>query len=240
MLNENSNNPTIRYEYSIPEIYTDPFRSEDPIQDFFEIIIADCEKVYKRLDTRGLVFLFALVTVLLMSIVKAFLLLFYDLKKPVNDYAGLKLVRNMNYEDVTSVLARRESVSKLKNQDKLCPSKKDKDKRVEIISKLRNYLYQHDLTLRVTVLKTVKHRRTEEEMAEMYRTGEITKPLSTTYATFGEVIDLLLNEIFENSIDLKRNRITKETYIKIPNDDFLPLKKRIENLYNEQIKLVFD
>ena len=44
----------------------------------------------------------------------------------------------------------------------------------------------------------------------------------------------------EEDIDLRTNKLTQETYIVVYNDDFLPLKDKLSDFYNENIKLKFD
>ena len=74
----------------------------------------------------------------------------------------------------------------------------------------------------------------------MYRLGKITKPLSTTHITCGDKLNKLLKEVLGDTIDLKTNKITQETYIKVINDDFYPIQTKLEEIYMEHIKLKFD
>lgn len=217
-----------------------PYRSKDLGKEFVEILEEDYEWICHSLKERGFIFFVAVITLMSMSLLKAIVHVISQMQKPIMTYNHLNLHRGMQEESITHILTRRESIDEVQNYDNLCPNSTIKNKRVENISALRNYLYQHDLTLHITVLKTIKHRLTDEELAEMYRTGEITKPLSTTKITFGEDLNKLLKEVLGNAIDLRTNKFTKETYIQVLNDDFLPIKHSLENMYNEQIKLRFD
>ena len=217
-----------------------PYRSKDLGKEFVEILEEDYEWICHSLKERGFIFFVAVITLMSMSLLKAIVHVISQMQKPIMTYNHLDLHRGMQEESITHILTRRESIDEVQNHDNLCPNSTIKNKRVENISALRNYLYQHDLTLRITVLKTIKHKLTDEELAEMYRTGEITKPLSTTKITFGEDLNKLLKEVLGNAIDLRTNKFTKETYIQVLNDDFLPIKHSLENMYNEQIKLKFD
>ena len=217
-----------------------PYRSKDLGKEFIEILEEDCEWVCSSLKERGFIFLIAFIVLMSMSLLKAIIHVFTQLHKPIMTYEHLDLRRGMHEESITDILTRREAVDEVQTHDNLCPNDKVKSQKVQSINNLRKYLYQHDLTLHVTVLKTINHRATDEELAEMYRLGKITKPLSTTHVTFGEDLNKLLKEVLGNSINLSTNRFTQETYIKIINDDFISLKEEIEGLYNEKIKLKFD
>lgn len=217
-----------------------PYRSQDLGKEFFEILEEDCEWICSSLKERGFIFFIAFIVLMSMSLLKAVVHVITQLHKPVMTYEHLNLHRGMQEETITDILTRREAIDEVQSHDNLCPNDKVKSQRAQSINNLRNYLYQHDLTLHVTVLKTINHRTTDEELVEMYRLGKITKPLSTTHVTFGEDLNVLLKEVLGNSINLSTNRFTKETYIKIINDDFISLKEEIERLYNEKIKLKFD
>ena len=218
-----------------------PYRSKNLGKEFTEILEEDCEWICNSIKERGFIFLIAFIVLMSMSVLKAILHIFSQLRKPVMTYEHLKLHRNMSDEEVTDILIRRESVSsEIQTHDNLCPNNKVKAHRAETINALRNYLYQHNLTLHATVLKKINHRRTEDELVEMYRTGQITKPLSTTYVTFGNEINTLLKEVFEDFIDLRKDRFSNDTRIIILNDDYYPLKEKLKNLYNEDVLIKFD
>jgi hypothetical protein len=157
-------------------------------------------------------------------------------------YDHLELHRGMYGESMTSDVCRRESINakETQNHDRYCPKDKVKNQRADTIIALRNYLYQHDLTLHATLIKKINHRRTEEELMEMYRTGVLSKPLSTTHVSFGHDVNKLLKEVLGDAIDLRTDRFSQETYIKVLNDDFAPLKTALKNTYNENIKIQFD
>lgn len=217
-----------------------PYRSKDLSKEFFEILGEDYEWVCSSLKSRGFIFIIAFIVLMSMSLLKAIVHVIEQSQKPIMTYNHLELHRGMHKESITDILTRRESIDEVQNHDNLCPNDKIKEQRANTINSLRNYLYQHDLTLQVHVIKTINHKLTDEELLEMYRSGEITKPLSTTKITFGEDLNKLLKEVLESKIDLRTNRLTQETYIQILNDDFLPIKDALSTLYNEDIKLKFD
>ena len=208
-------------------------------EESMEILEEDSKWVCDSLEGRGLLFLIAYICIMSLSLFKVICFLITQSQKPVMTYDHLELHRGMREESITSILARREAISECANHDNIYPDE-IKNKRYDKIHSLRTYLYQHDFTLHVEILKTIKHRRTDEELMEIYRTGELTKPLSTTYITFGDNLNQLLKDVLEEDIDLRTNKLTKETYIVIYNDDFLPLKDKLSDFYNENVKLKFD
>lgn len=208
-------------------------------EESMEILEEDSKWVCDSLKGRGLTFLIAYLCIMSLSLLKVICFLITQSQKPVMTYDHLELHRGMREESITSILARREAVPECANHDSIYPDE-IKNQRYDKIHSLRTYLYQHDFTLHVEILKTIKHKRTDEELMEMYRTGELSKPLSTTHITFGDNLNQLLNDVLEEGIDLRKNRLTQETYIVIYNDDFLPLKEKLSDFYNENVKLKFD
>lgn len=218
-----------------------PYRDKDLSKEFFQILEEDHEWVCSSLEGRGLLFVIAYIVLMSMALLKAIVFLFEQMGKPVMTYSHLDLKRNMHEESITSILTRRESIEEVQNHDNFCPNDNVKTQRAEKIISLRNYLYQHNLTLHAQVLKVTQHKVSEEDLFEMYRTGEITKPLSTSKVTFGQEVNSLLSEVLgKDIIDLKIDKITKETYIKVLNEEFIPIKDALSNLYNENIRIVFD
>ena len=215
-----------------------PYR-DNVWKECMEILTEDSEYVCSSFEDKDLFFLMAYISVMFVSILKTINFAFNQMKKPKMDYKHLDLKSDMQAESIAGILSQRESIG-LRNTDNLNPQPKVKAERTNSITSLRNYLYQHNLTLRATIIKKINHKVTEEELLEMYRLGEITKPLSTTHVTFGENINKLLKEIFGDTVDLRTDRFNKSTYIKILNDDFYPLKEALNNFYNENIKIIFD
>ena len=217
-----------------------PYRSKDLGKEFSDILAEDCEWICSSFEEKDLLFLIAFIVLMSLSLLKAIIFIFEQLQKPVMTYSHLDLHRNMQSESITGILTRRETIEEVENHDNFCPNTKVKTQRANTFNTLRNYLYQHDLTLHIETLKKINHKISEGELYEMYRTGEITKPLSTTHITFGEELNHLLKEVLGNKIDLRTNKLTQETYIRIFNDDFIPIKEELQKIYNEPIKLKFD
>ena len=217
-----------------------PYRNKDLGKEFFEILEEDCEKVCSSLKERGLLFIIAFITIMSLSILKAVIHIITQLQKPVMTYPHLSLYRGMKKESITGILVRREAIPEIETHDNMCPNDTTKVHRFDKIDTLRRYLYENNLTLHAKVIKTINHRVSEEELAEMYRKGQITKPLSTTYITFGNELNALLKEVLGNVVDLRKDRFSDETHIIIPNDDYFPLKESLRNLYNEKIQIKFD
>ena len=217
-----------------------PYRSKDLGKEIEEIFSEDYDYVCSSFEEKGFWFLLALVSVMFLSVLKAIVFFFEQKDKPVMTYSHLGLHRGMQSESITDILTRRESTDEVENHDNLCPNTATKNKTADSFITLRNYLYQHDLTLHIETIKEINHRISEEELAEMYRLGKITKPLSTTHITCGDNLNKLLKEVLGDTIDLKTNKITQETYIKVINDDFYPIQTKLEEIYMEHIKLKFD
>ena len=216
------------------------YRSKNLGEEFFKIIEEDYNWVCSSLNNRGFMFFIAFISLMSLSILKAIATIIDELKKPVMTYDHLNIRRGMRSDNITSILRHRELVSEVKNHDHYCPDDQLKAQRTHSITSLRTYLYKHDLTLHVNTLKKTNHKVSEKDLMEMYRTGEISKPISTTKVTFGDDLNKLLKEVLGNVIDLKINKVTKETYIQILNDDFFPLKNALKDLYNEKVTLKFD
>lgn len=224
---------------SYTESMFSPYRG-DTSKEIMEVLSEDHEMVCSSLESRGLLFGIAYITIMSLSVVKAIVHAFTQLQKPKATYDHLSIVRGMRNENISSILLRRESINDIQNHDNVCPVDKKKEQRAETLTTLRNYLYQHDLTIPIKTIKKINHKVSEDELLEMYRLGEITKPLTTTHITCGDRLNSLLKEVLGDTIDLKINKLTKETYIRIINDDYLPIKQRLEEIYNETIKLKFD
>lgn len=224
---------------SYTESMLSPYRG-DTTKEVMEVLSEDHDMICSSLEDRGLLFGIAYITIMSLSILKAIVHVFTQLQKPKATYDHLSIVRGMRNDNLTSTLIRREAIEEVKNHDNVCPNDKKKEQRANTIIALRNYLYQHDLTIHIKTIKKINHKVSEDELLEMYRLGEITKPLTTTHITCGDNLNSLLKEVLEDTIDLKINKLTKETYIKVTNDDFLPIKQRLEEIYNESIKLKFD
>ena len=205
-----------------------------------DILAEDCELVCSSLKSRGLLFIVAFITLMSVSVLKVIVHFFTQIQKPRMTYKHLDIDRGMSAEDVTDILLRREAVDEVENHDNYNPNTKAKNQRAESLNALRGYLYQHDLTLHATVLKRVEHRCTQEELLEMYRLGKYTKDLSTAYVTFGRDIDILLKEVLGDIVNLRHDRLSNETYIKIVNDEYIPLKQALEDTYNEPVKILLD
>lgn len=216
-----------------------PYRG-DTGKEFSEILSEDYKWICSSLESRGFIFFIALITLMSMSLLKAIVHVFTQSQKPKMTYSHLSLARSLQSESITSLLTTREAIDEVQNHDNLCPQDSVKTVRANTFNTLRNYLYQHDLTLHANTIKHINHKISEEELSEMYRLGKITKPLSTTHITFGEDLNNLLKEVLEDTIDLKVNKLTQETYIKVLNDDFLPIQQKLQDIYNERIRLEFD
>lgn len=216
-----------------------PYRG-DTGKEVSEILSEDYQWICSSLKSRGFIFFIAVITLMGLSVLKAITHIFTQAQKPKMTYSHLALARNMESENITTLLTHREAIEEIQNHDNLCPQDSIKTTRANTLNTLRNYLYQHDLTLHADTIKHINHRISEEELSEMYRLGKITKPLSTTHITFGEDLNNLLKEVLGNTIDLRVNKLTQETYIKVCNDDFLPIQQKLEDIYNERIKLQFD
>ena len=216
-----------------------PYRSKNLWKEFLQILKDDYAWICNSLEGRGLMFAIAVVSLMSMSFIKAIVTIAEQVKKPLVTYDHLNLHRGMRDDTLTSILSHRERVEDIQNHDNFY-SDEEKEQRVNAIASLRSYLYQHKFTLYVTTLKKINHRVSEEDLMQMYRTGEISKPISTTRVTFGDDLNRLLKEVLGDTINLKVDKITGETYVQITNDDFFPLRNSIEDLYNEKLTLKFD
>jgi hypothetical protein len=125
------------------------------------------------------------------------------------------------------------------NKDVYQTNNKIKDAKSEKITKLRSYLYSNKMQLPVRVIKTIEHRVPEDVMIKYLQTGEIIKPFTTDYVTFGDEINELLKETLTTNIDLKKDKKTKETYISIPNMEIDLIISELSDMFMTEVKLKY-
>ena len=73
------------------------YRSDTILKDCGEILKEDCEWVCRSLDDRGLLFLIAFIVLMGMSLLKAIVYIFEELRKP-------KMKRKMTEEEIEKLL----------------------------------------------------------------------------------------------------------------------------------------
>ena len=210
------------------------------LEDVVTILEEDCDYVCRSFEDKDIFFVLCFIGVMALSVLKVICHVFEELQKPKMTYEHLNLERGMRNDCITSIMTRREAIPEVHNHDNLCPNDKVKTRRANEINTLRKYLYEHDLTLNVLVLKKINHRIADEDLLNMCKSGEISKPLYTTHITFGQEINNLLKEVLGASVDLRKNRFTKETYIRVENNDLFPLKDALLDYFNEEITFKFD
>lgn len=232
--------------------YASSFKSPDIMKDINDMYEDDAQCVRNSFEDKGLCYTMAMACVMFLSTIKAFMLFSKDASKPkmtsqtypmvrLDTEMARSLAEEYERDDVhlSPILSIRESHNI--NKDSYQPNNIIKDRVSTDIILLRDYLYEHDLTLHATTIKTINHRNvSENDLLTYMHTGSITKPYSTSYITFGEEVNRLLKNALNNKIDLRTNRITQESYIVIKNEEFGTIKEELRKLYIEQIKVKFD
>ena len=193
------------------------------------------------MKSRGLFFGMAFISVMGLSLVKAGIHVFNQMKKPKMTYDHLALAREiLNSNNSMNILSRREGIEEAPNiKDNLNPDTKIKVQKANAINELRTYLYGHDMTLHAKVLSTIDFDCTDSELNEMFRLGKFTKPLSSSCITFDSNLILLLKEVLKSAIDWKTDD-NGTPCIEIFNNDCTFIETALQNIYNEQITIKFD
>lgn len=217
-----------------------PYRG-DLKKEVLEILSEDCDLVCSTMKSRGLFFGMAFVSVMGLSLVKAGVHVFNQMKKPKMTYDHLALARNiLNSENSMNILSRREGIEEAPSiKDNLNPNIKAKEQKANAINELRTYLYEHNMTLHAKVLSTTDFNCTDSELNEMFRLGKFTKPVISSYITFDNDLTILLQEVLKSAIDWKLD-INGISYIEVINDDCTFIENALQDIYNEQITIEFD
>ena len=217
-----------------------PYRGELK-KEVSEILSEDCDLVCSTMKSRGLFFGMAFISIMGLSLVKAGIHVFNQMKKPKMTYDHLALAREiLNSNNSMDILSRREGIDESPNiKDNLNPDTKIKVQKANAINELRTYLYEHDMTLHAKVLSTIDFDCTDSELNEMFRSGKFTKPLSSSYITFDNDLIILLKEVLKSTINWKTNE-NDMSYTEILNDDYTFIENALQNIYNEQITIKFD
>ena len=217
-----------------------PYRG-DLKKEVSEIISEDYEWVCSAMKSRGLMFGMAFMSIMGLSLVKAGVHAYNQMKKPKMTYDHLALARDiLNSDNSMNILSRREGIDESPDiKDNLNPDTKTKTQKANAINELRAYLYGHDMTLRAKVLSTIDFDCTDSELNEMFRLGKFTKPLSSSYITFDSDLISLLKEVLKSAIDWKTDD-NGTPCIEIFNNDCTFIETALQDIYNEQITIEFD
>ena len=138
---------------------------------------------------------------------------FQEIRKPKVEF---KLDRNSNVcidltdEDrLTSNVEKREKLGTLK--DRFCPDKEKKNERAEALMDLRNLVYSNNFELRY-------------------------KKLSNSKLTFTNWVNELLAKAVPDSVKLKKNLLSEESWVEILDLD--ELKEELRKLYQVNVKIL--
>lgn len=228
--------------------YNNPYK--DNLGDrICSILKTDAEYVCSAFSEVNLRFLIAFTGVMLISLIKVIAYTIEWLGKPSEPKPDIKrifplsrnYVNQLNDEsDIINVNVEIQSNAGTL-EDLYMSDKRIKDNYSKLLNDFRLYLYKNNLELHAEILKTINHHNvSEEDLVTYMHTGEVTRPYSTTHITFGDDINHTLKRIIGNKIKLKENRLTKETYILIYNDELHMIKEELQKIYNEPIKVKFD
>ena len=217
-----------------------PYRG-DLKKEVSEIISEDYEWVCSAMKSRGLMFGMAFMSIMGLSLVKAGVHAYNQMKKPKMTYDHLALARDiLNSDNSMNILSRREGIDESPDiKDNLNPDTKTKVQKANAINELRTYLYGHGMTLHAKVLSTIDFDCTDNELNEMFRLGKFTKPLSSSYITFDSDLIFLLKEVLKSAIDWKTDD-NGTSCIEIFNNDCTFIETALQDIYNEQITIEFD
>ena len=222
-----------------------PVRSGKLKEELLTILVEDMEYAYKNLKNSGfIILLIGLVLVLLLSCCKVLVHSINYMKKPVSHVDILELKKGNihtyeeNGEEINPILTLREGTNR--NRDYYQPNVRIKSQRAEALNYLRKYLYANDLELSGTVIKTINHKLTHDDLIKLALSTEIGHTFTTTYFTFGNDLNQMLQSVLPNDLELKNDRKNGATYLIAKNDDFGFIQEHLRNLYQEPVRVKFD
>ena len=219
-----------------------PYKDEKIGKTISEMVARDIDDYCSVMETRGLWFATGLVCITSLSLLKGGVVFFKNLSKkkfnPRNITVNKENVNNKNaiYSHTIEIREKHDSLD-----DKYCTNRIAKEQKAKALNALRLHLYMNNLKLKGTILKVIQHKLSEFDLLECARTGNITKPFSTTQITFGNEVNSLLAQIFPSYVMIKNKKFTKDTYITVEADDYGFLQEKLIRIYQEEgIRVIFD
>ena len=219
-----------------------PYQDEKIGETILQTLANDIDYYCSQMETRGLWFITGLLCITSVSLLKCGVIFLKNIFKPRFNPRNIEINKdciNTDDKQYSSTIKLREKYNSL--DDRYQQDREVKTNRAKALNALRLHLYMNDLKLHGTILKVIKHRLSEFDLLECARTGNITKPFSTTQITFGNEINNLLAQVFPDFVMIKNKKFTKDTYVIIEADDYGFLQEKLIKIYQEEnIKVTFD
>lgn len=210
-----------------------PYRSGELDEEIGEILHDDHEMVLREIQSRGLLFLIAYIMIMGTSLVKVLFHIIDYYSKP--ERPPVKITRE--HVDRSTNLTYLYEMKEAGNYNKNKLKTKNHEARVSATTKLRSYLYSHNLELRGYILKEVNHKVDDHAFINSIISGEEMAKFTTTYITFGEEIDKWLYEILPTK---PKKRTVQGTSCLAFENDYGFMTEELRQLYQEPIKVKFD
>ena len=210
-----------------------PYRSGDLDEEIGEILHDDHEMILRDIQSRGLIFLIAYIMVMGISLVKVLFHIVDYYSKPERPPVKITREHVDKSTNLTYLYEMKEAGNYNKNEFKA----KNQEVKVGAIRQLRTYLYNHNLTLNGKIIKEVNHKVDDHAFISSIISGEEMAKFSTTYITFGEVIDRLLYEVLPTKP--KKRTIQGVSCLAFEND-YGFMTEELRQIYQEPVKVVFD
>lgn len=228
-----------------------PVKSGNLAKELDTIFSEDIKRAYNSLEHRGLVVL--IIGITLVAILSGLKLIVHAInysKKPISD-KDISPILELRRDDqcftdddddddgsINPILTLREVTEK--NIDFYQPDNRIKSHKASQINALRKYLYQHDLTLQGRIIKVISHKLTQEDLIKLTISKDIGHTFTTTHVTFGSYLDQLIKDVLPDRVNLRKRKLSGETYLIAENDDYGFIQEHLRNLYQEPIKVKFD
>ena len=209
-----------------------PYRG-DLEEEICEILSDDHEMVLRDIQSRGLLFLIAYIMIMGTSLVKVLLHTLDHYSKPERPAPKIDREKVDRSTNLTYMYEMKEAGGYNKSELRT----KNHEARVGAIRQLRTYLYNHNLTLNGKIIKEVNHRVDDHAFINSIISGEEMAKFSTTYITFGEVIDRLLYEVLPTKP--KKRTVQGMSCLAFEND-YGFMVEELRQLYQEPVKVTFD
>jgi hypothetical protein len=223
-----------------------PVKSGNLAEELDTIFTEDMEYAYSRLKDCGLISLtVGMTAVAVLSGLKLVTHSINYMKKPTGRVDVIEINRETvanhkkyHGDEINPIITMRESLNR--NKDYYQPDNRIKSEKAEAINDLRKYLYAHNLTLQGYVLKIINHKLSHKDLVKLSTNESIGHTFTTTHITFGNTLNKLLSLALPSRVQLKKKKLSDETYLIAENDDYGYLQEHLRNLYQEPIKVQFD
>lgn len=208
-----------------------PYRG-NLLEEINQILMEDIESVSRTIPNKGLIWFIGYILVTYLSALKVLHYIFVHFRKPERPIP--EITRNLVDKeiDMQPYYQEREFVilSKGKKYDK------NYDKTLAL-TRLRNYLYSHNLTLKGRIIKETNHKVSDHAFINSIVSGEDIPAFTTTYIAFEEEVNKMLSQILSSK---PKKRTIKGIRCLAFENDYGYMLQELREIYQEPIKIQLD